>query len=98
MKKGKCRSCGAKLEWIETASGRKMPCNEDQVYYTENPKGKDKVVTPDGQVLRCDIIPEDGPLDQATGWGYQPHWATCPDADKFRKKKGANNGTSNLQS
>lgn len=25
--------------------------------------------------------------ETATGIGYFPHWATCPKADKFRRRK-----------
>lgn len=59
-----------------------MPCNVDPVYYIEKCKGKELVVTKNGQVLHCEIT--DKPY-KASGIGYVPHWATCTAADRFRK-------------
>ena len=77
-----CKSCGKQIIWIKTASGNRMPCDPDLVPYWSKPKAKGKVVTPNGEVLRCDF---DGDFNQATGLGYVSHWATCPSADAHRK-------------
>lgn len=79
----RCKSCGAPIRWIKMASGKSMPVNPDQVVYWWRPGGAaGKVVTPNGEVLSCDF---DGELEKATGVGYIPHWATCPNADQHRK-------------
>jgi len=49
QKSGRCRGCGAAIEWWKnSATGKFMP------------------------------------LDPGT---LEPHWATCPDAEKFKSKK-----------
>lgn len=73
-----CRECGEQIFFIRTATGAKMPVNNDQVGY--NLGGKDRVVTPNGEVLAATIT------DQSqTGIGFQPHWATCSGANRVRK-------------
>lgn len=44
---GKCRDCGAELDWYRTPAGKSIPMNAGLL---------------------------------------EPHWATCPHADRFRKK------------
>ena len=77
----KCKGCGAEIVWLKTAGGKAMPCDPDPVPYLQQARAKEKVVTPNGEVLSChlDIDPKD-----ATGVGYIPHWATCPAAKKFK--------------
>lgn len=84
---GKCKGCGANVLWIRTTSGRMMPCNPVPVpYYSEEAGDPNAtLVTFDGLVVKCyvgDVI------DYApSGIGYVPHWATCPAAGQFRRKK-----------
>lgn len=75
----KCKGCGAEIIWIG-----KMPCDPERVTYWAKPKAPGKVVTPNGEVISCVF---EGDLQQATGVGYVSHWATCPQAGKFRRKK-----------
>lgn len=79
----RCRACGAPIIWIKTASGKAMPCDAKPIVYRKEPGAKEKVVTPNGEVLSCVL---DGPAEEMTGIGYIPHWATCPQANKFRRK------------
>lgn len=81
----KCKKCGAHIKFINTTGGKRMPVDVDETYYKEG--GKDRIVTPNGMVLAATIINEEDDLSKATGYGYRPHWATCPYADDFRKKK-----------
>lgn len=41
----------------------------------------EKVVTTRGEVVSCEIVPG----ANATDAGYRPHWATCPQADRFKR-------------
>ena len=47
---GKCRSCGQQVIWIKTVAGKNMPCNPQLVTYRQG-DGKEKIVTPNGEVL-----------------------------------------------
>ena len=78
-----CKACGAKIIWIGMLGGKSMPCDPEPMTYWEKAKAKDKVVTQNGMVLSCVF---EGDIQKATGIGYIPHWATCPNADKFRRK------------
>lgn len=80
----RCKACGAEIIWIKTNNGKAMPCDPEQVYYYEQRGAKDKIVTPNGQVLSCFLNPPKK-YSEPTGFGYVPHWATCPNAEKFRK-------------
>lgn len=84
MKYGKCRGCGASIIWIKTAGGKSMPCDPDQVIYRARAGAAGKIVTPNGEVLSADLNVEP---ETATGVGYISHFATCPQAKRFRKEK-----------
>lgn len=75
----KCKSCGADIIWIKTPAGKVMPCDPTRVRYIEKSETA-SIVKSNGEVSKCELI-------LATGLGYIPHWATCPDADRHRKKK-----------
>lgn len=83
MRKGICKGCGASIVWIGMSGGKSMPCDDTPVYYKINPNGKDKIVTPNGIVITCDII---GDPNKADGYGYKSHFATCIKVGSFRKK------------
>jgi len=83
MKRGKCRGCGAEILWIETASGKSMPCDPDPVKYWEKSKAAGKATRPDGVTVSCEY---EGDLDKATGIGYISHFSTCPQAKNFKRK------------
>lgn len=74
----KCKGCGVPIIWIG-----KMPCDPDQVVYWQKPEAKGKIVTPNGEVISCEFT---GEQNTATGIGYIPHWATCPEASQFKRK------------
>lgn len=78
----KCKGCGAEIIWIKTPAGKSMPCNAEPMTYWENPGAAGKIVTPNGEVIRCEFT---GDPDKATGIGYIPHWYTCPQAGKFKR-------------
>lgn len=79
-----CTSCGAQIIWIRTPGGKSMPCDLKPVSYINAGNGKERVVTPNGQVISCNITED---ILHSEGYGYIPHWSTCKNPDKFRKKK-----------
>jgi len=79
-----CKKCGAPIVWLNTPKGRNMPADAGLRAYKENPEGKNSVVNDWGEVIRCDLQFDGVP----TGMARIPHWATCPYADEFRRRKG----------
>jgi len=66
-----CRSCGADIKWAKTSSGKWMP-----VEYVGDEHPKANIVVRNGLV---EIV--------AAGQGnYRPHFASCPDAGKWRHR------------
>lgn len=78
-----CRGCGAAIIWIRTPGGKSIPCDPEQVLYRSKKEGGIKIVTPNGEVLsaKLESIP-----NEADGIGYVSHFATCPEAGRFRKR------------
>lgn len=79
---GKCTKCGARILWIKTSAGKNMPCDPDLITYWKDSKGKQRIVTPNGEVIACRL---EGDTQTATGVGYVPHWGTCPCAKEFKR-------------
>lgn len=81
----RCRSCGAPIIWAQTVNGKAMPIDAEPV--------------PDGNVLltgrrvetrRGTLAPEcrvegDTPMFPDGADRYMSHFATCPQADQWRK-------------
>ena len=79
----RCKACGADIIFIRTKIGRKpMPCDADRVFY--GPGKDDKVITPNGEVISCKVLPD---RQGAIGVGFTSHFATCPASDEFRRRK-----------
>ena len=76
-----CKYCGAKIMWVETASGARMPVDPDLVWSDDCDHG-DKLVTLDGRVVVIDQKQEVESVE-----GYVSHFATCPKADEARKTR-----------
>ena len=76
---GYCRSCGARIRWIKTVAGKAMPCNATPIRF-ERGGGPETFVTPEGKVERGKRDHE-GELT-----GYISHFATCPYADRHRRR------------
>lgn len=77
----KCKSCGAEIIWIKTASGKMMPYNPQKISYKNTfPRGNMTLITPEGKIVT-------GTIDLSSDtYGYESHFATCPAASKFRKR------------
>ena len=78
-----CRGCGQEIIFIKTLKGKTMPVNPDGLYFVQA-GGPNTYVTLDGEVIRGR---EPEPGDRNTRIGYISHFATCPEADSFRKKR-----------
>ena len=70
MSQGKCRGCGAEIDFLRMKTGGKMPVERKPV------KGVVAVWDNDKVRFRNEMLEV-----------YLPHWASCPKADKFRKKE-----------
>ena len=79
-----CKACGATILFIRTPAGKSMPVDFEPVPYWQKAGTREKIVTTNGEVLSCEL---EGDLNTATGLGFRPHWATCPHADSFRRRK-----------
>ena len=82
MGQATCRACGAPILWIKTRAGKSMPCDAKPQSYVESPGGPQKIVTTAGDVISCNLVE----VHQSNKRGYVPHWATCPNADSFRRR------------
>lgn len=74
-----CRDCGAKIRFIETSAGKWMPVDDEHIEGKDLEDGENTLISEAGEVIKD---PDD--FEQ----GYRPHWAGCPGAETFRKKKG----------
>lgn len=79
-----CRACGERIAFIRCKSGKYMPVDACSVCYVKSPHGKQKFITPNGEVVSGDATDDQ---NMADGIGYISHFATCPQADKFRKQR-----------
>ena len=80
-----CKGCGAPIDWITTTEGKYMPVDPEPVVGIEG-DGPDRFVTDEGAVLlgrRARLEEERPGLEVA----FVPHWKTCPDAGRFRRRK-----------
>lgn len=78
---GMCSYCRKRIIWIRTKNGKNMPVDPTLIDYKKpesGKKGKEKIVTSQGEVISADIVD----CDKADGIGYISHFATCP---KFRR-------------
>jgi len=81
MSSNTCRSCGAKVKWIQLESGKWNPVDPELISSADCEHG-DIMVTEDGEVRKIDHSENDYEVFD----GYVSHFSTCPEADKWRKK------------
>lgn len=78
----RCKGCGAEIGWIRTPAGKAMPVDPEPVYVAVD-DGSDVFVTDVGEVIHGRAVPaNDGSAEVA----FVSHWATCPEAGRFRRK------------
>lgn len=85
----KCRACGAEIMFIETALYKKTPVNAEPVWVRTDTLKKDTFLLPSGETIQGERVPENFDDEKAAlKLAYVSHFATCPEADKFRKPRG----------
>lgn len=82
-----CRACGAEIGFIKTKNGKTMPVDAIPLWVREDPSGVPYVFA-DGSVSRAVAMEDQGPTQpEGVTVAYISHFATCPEADKFRKPR-----------
>lgn len=81
---GNCKYCGQQIVWIKTLKKKMMPCDPHLVPFYGDEEGKERIVKADGSVVRCSL---EASAHAADGYGYIPHFSTCPNYDKHPGKK-----------
>lgn len=72
---GHCRTCGAPVRWVKTASGRAMPLDAE-------PVERGNVVLRDGRAV---YVSKGNPAEQNEP-RYVSHFATCPQSRDWRRR------------
>lgn len=75
----KCKSCGAEILFIKSSRGL-HPVDAEEIRFDYKLNGPDRIVTGNGEVLTGVVS------DQGKERGFRSHFATCPDAGRFRKR------------
>lgn len=88
MAVARCRSCGALIVWARTRSGRAIPLDARWTDGVPKP-----LYTPDGNLIAIEdiavgaggpgLLVEHAPRNGTPRW--RAHFATCPNADDWRK-------------
>lgn len=84
---GRCKSCNEPIYWIKTKKGKYLPVNRRAIMCTPVQKGGHTYVLVDGttvQALPEGAVKYDG-VDSVVA--FEAHFATCPAAAAFRKKR-----------
>ena len=79
-----CRACGAPIGFVKTIAGKTVPVDEKSVSFLPDPNGKELFVMIDGSTQRGARVEKE---TDSTHVGFISHFATCPEADKFRKAR-----------
>lgn len=78
-----CRGCGARIRWAVTEAGKRIPLDPEP-----RPDGNVHVYDGVAYVLDLDGLPLHDHRAHGDHRLYVSHFATCPQAASFRKKKG----------
>lgn len=81
-----CRSCGAEIRWIRMKSGKAHPVDPAKRHIKKD-GGHEVLVTESGELIQGTFASlEEG----ANGEGYISHFATCPNASRWRRHEKEN--------
>ena len=77
-----CKKCGRPIKWIRTKDSWE-PCDPQPIEYHkgETPDFEERLVTEDGKIVQCTFDFQCDP----DGVGWKSHWATCQNANEFRR-------------
>lgn len=73
-----CRSCGAPIRWALTEKGKRMPLN-----VPADPAGTVIITGTNGTEYTCAVVR----TNAVPGERWTSHYATCPQAQQWRKQK-----------
>jgi hypothetical protein len=76
-----CRSCGQRIRFVQTPSGKTMPVNAEA-----EPDGTLEIREEDG----VEVVHHAGRAAQDTLWPelrYKSHFSNCPSASLYRKSR-----------
>lgn len=85
----KCKSCGKEIIWIKMyGSGKRMPVDAEPVSVLLYGEGMHTFIRNDGITIQGREIGDawDDDPDANIVSAYRSHFATCPEADKHRKR------------
>ena len=71
-----CKGCGAKINFVQTSTGKYMPVDAEPVHSDE--------LKPTDMLMVGSEIKQVKNLARSS-FGYTPHWSTCKRAERFRK-------------
>lgn len=79
-----CRSCGARIRWAVTTAGKRIPVDEQpvdggNVLLHEAIDRQEPIATVVGKNVHPTLFDDDAPR-------YVSHFATCPNADRHRRR------------
>ena len=74
----RCKSCGAEILWIKMKSGKAMPVNPERYRFCKVGETTETFVNELGETVKG--------VPPVIMTGYISHFATCPNADKHRKR------------
>ncbi len=80
----KCKGCGKSIWWMTTAAGKAIPLDDEIEYVSPNGNGKRLMLFgADGKVVNGFECKKNAAGSVA---GRRSHFASCPNANKFRRQ------------
>jgi len=79
---GSCSSCGARIYWVSTPNGKKMPVDADLFWLRPRIGGDTSSVSGTGTIIVGDRLANPAPGAKFVGTS---HFATCPNANSHRR-------------
>lgn len=85
----RCKSCSAKITWLETTNGKATPVNLPGVLVALDDPGTPRatVVLSDGRVMTGRLVGGAAEVKGPVVTGYISHFATCPRAQAHRRAR-----------
>lgn len=83
-----CKGCGAPCRWLRTNNDKNMLVEANPVPVGGLEQG-DTVISEHGETIRLNTAMDIEKIDPDISW-YVSHFAKCPQADQFRKKRSYN--------